>query len=1084
MKVAHFLIALFLVVAAAVPPVAHAVEVPDSLWVPSTAGEPRVEVEATGDIPNLHQVLFSRRCAPGVEFKTVSGGTATECALYGQSGAILQANTAGLIKIAGVDAPTRYADGGSASPNLLPDGAFIHYRCDGGFGCFAQIDPTAPKYRLNPSTQRFEWMFERPTVPRVSAGGVDLRLYPISTAVSKTGRYLVSVTSRRILWIDRATGDVRQVASTPEPGLGFSLDTPLSVSPSGRYVAVGANPWGNTLRVFDMRTCSPDPRPFEATCDSVDLDDLFNESKLGFYPGRVVRVSFYGESQLSFAARTSFLPGGSDTEFRQFLMTAEGAEPPADSAAFLGDSFTSGEGVQKFAGTSPSEEFVYLDGTDVYSEDSCETAAFENLEYRNCDPVNLCHVSSEAWPDKLAFTLGLAERSTFACSGARTYDLSHVAQYPQPAVAPPGFPGSEPQFASLARLDAPRRIFVQIGGNDAGFSDILAKCAGLLPDDCSADPNLRREFALRIQRTFYLVRTVLAALREDYERESQIYLVGYPQIVDPAPDRACGANVRLTSQERAFAGDLLGYLDQVGQSAAASSGVRFISLADSIADHQLCDPVPWVNGLTAGNDLWGTLNGLGIGNESYHPRREAHAAFADRVAAALVSPEAGNPKADVSVGAPALPAWAGGTATARDWAPVIDGTPAAPTMPRVHAEGLKPGSPVTGYFASEPVPFASAVADENGVLTFSPQPVTLLPPGLHTLHVLATAADGGQLHSRIPVLVPGGGGDVDVDGVPDLADGCPLVPAESAAEQEDGDGDGAVDGCDPTLLDGPSADPDGDSLTNEEEGIIGTDPNDPDSDADLHGDGADNCPSLANPGQEDADADGAGDACDLTPNGDDRDGDGVLDAVDNCGDLPNPDQEDSDGDGLGDTCDPTPEGEDSDGDGVVDTKDNCVTAPNPDQYDTDGDQVGDECDSTPGNTDECRVEGEGRLTDPGITFQLQVRPGRKGPTGEVEFRDRSTGLKFESTRIANLIVRGPRGARDADIRGRGKTHQGPVDFRLETSDGKPDLLEIVLSGSVSYAHEGQIRRGDVKLRCGGKQSALGVEGAWWRRAAV
>lgn len=257
-------------------------------------------------------------------------------------GAILQATAANLIKIAGTDAPPRYSDGGSSNISPLPDGAFVHYRCDGSFGCFAQIDPTAPKYRYNLSALRYEWTFERPEEPRVSAAGTDLRLYPLSTAVNKTGRYLVSVTPQHIVRIDRASGEVRQVVATPEPGLGFSLDTPLAIFPSGRYVAVGANPWGNTLRIFDMDTCSPEPQPFKSTCSSVDLDYLFNEAKLGFFPGRVVRLDFYGESKLTFGAKTSFLPGGSDTESRQFLITAEGAAPPEESAAFLGDSFSSG----------------------------------------------------------------------------------------------------------------------------------------------------------------------------------------------------------------------------------------------------------------------------------------------------------------------------------------------------------------------------------------------------------------------------------------------------------------------------------------------------------------------------------------------------------------------------------------------------------------------------------------------------------------------------------------------------------------------------------------------------------------------
>jgi hypothetical protein len=119
---------------------------------------------------------------------------------------------------------------------------------------------------------------------------------------------------------------------------------------------------------------------------------------------------------------------------------------------------------------------------------------------------------------------------------------------------------------------------------------------------------------------------------------------------------------------------------------------------------------------------------------------------------------------------------------------------------------------------------------------------------------------------------------------------------------------------------------------------------------------ADNCPAAGNPGQEDGDGDGPGDACDLCPTDatNDQDGDGVCGAVDNCPSESNPDQADYDGDGPGDPCDPC---NDRDGDGFMDMDlyygstvcpvDNCKTVPNPTQTDSDRDFRGDACDSCP-----------------------------------------------------------------------------------------------------------------------------------------
>ncbi|GAA3240526.1 SGNH/GDSL hydrolase family protein [Actinocorallia longicatena] len=266
-------------------------------------------------------------------------------------------------------------------------------------------------------------------------------------------------------------------------------------------------------------------------------------------------------------------------------LTAEEAAVQGSYAA-LGDSYSSGEG-------------AYVLAADL-------------------DPRNRCHRTSQSYVHTVERTFVFPGGTRFwACSGAR---VEHLLK---------GKAGEPPQ---IDRADAGTSLVtLSIGGNDLGFTRVLAGCIVRLPWSPSCEHQdvelAARKPALRVALTGVVARLVERAPK------ARIILLGYPRLFAEERGESLD-NLSITDQRwlNSKGSELNELIREVAQradegivAAGGAGSVEFIDLYSAFTGHEVGSGVPFVNGLDV------DLKALKVEIRSYHPTAVGYAALAENV---------------------------------------------------------------------------------------------------------------------------------------------------------------------------------------------------------------------------------------------------------------------------------------------------------------------------------------------------------------------------------------------------------------------------------------------------------------------
>lgn len=223
------------------------------------------------------------------------------------------------------------------------------------------------------------------------------------------------------------------------------------------------------------------------------------------------------------------------------------------------------------------------------------------------DLDNDCQRSSKAYGPLIKGDLGAGSSFRFiACSGARINHILNSAQNANPA---------QSSVLGTDTLD----VTVSIGGNDAGFGDVLLRC-GMPLVSCDGDIDAAQD---------YIRNTMPGRLDDAYARirlrapNARVGVVGYPRLF-PANGDDCSAATFFSAGEIARLNQTADMLADVARDRARAHGFAFIDSRPAFLGHAWCED-EWINGLSNPT------------NKSYHPNDRGYVGYAGIARGAMLA---------------------------------------------------------------------------------------------------------------------------------------------------------------------------------------------------------------------------------------------------------------------------------------------------------------------------------------------------------------------------------------------------------------------------------------------------------------